>query len=259
MQNQFAMILAAMLGLTQCTEEFETEKAESEPTAELAGTWMEVRTTNDSDGNWESTWRSTVIVEKQGEQVIFRDCIDNTALTAEVVGQRVTLPSADYPVMQLRGGNRLVPVGNDSSVELRRLDASSQAVLADFFMDQPTANADWTSLCLQTLVSDTQPNQLGFRASNSLMGAVVGMTFTMADPIADGQYEYPDADNSISGTFAITGLADGTLSNPVGTVVISTGSTLELQADLDMDNSATGGDIGLSGLLRVNADWFEAN
>lgn len=260
MQNQFAMLLAAMFGLTQCTEKLEKENAEAEPTAELAGTWMEIRTTQDNAGAWQSTERKTIIITGQGASVQFFDCLDDTRLTANVVGTSVSLPSADYPRLQLEGGNRLVSFASvgTTQVELRRLSTSTQPVLASFAMSAPQPNSDWSRLCLQTFVSASEPDQLSVKASNDPMGAVVGVTFTMAESFVAGQFTYPHLDNDVSGTFAITGLATGDLSNPDGTLVISESDTLDLQADLTMDNSATGSGIGLSGLLQVGTNWLES-
>jgi hypothetical protein len=271
MQNQFALWLAAMFGLTQCTEELETQDTDPAPTIELAGTWMEVRTTFDTTNDervWSGTERKTIIVEKVGDGFRFRDCVEDTEVAATVDEEDVTLSSGDYPVLRLSEPDTLTAVENtgDTEVALYRLTTNTQAVVAQLDLSQPQAMNTWSQLCLGTVVAPAAENSLRFKAVNTvplLSGdVVVGMTFGFPQPVAPGTYDYPDPQSllTVTGVFSLPGETEaGILSEPDGTLEVSGSDPWTFDADLSMTNSLDAENpLTITGVLSVDPQWFEA-
>lgn len=267
MQNQFAVWLAAMFGFTQCSEVV-TEDT-TPPASDLVGTWVEVRTTltsADSNVDWVSTHRKTIIVEQIGETLRFRNCLDDTTAIATAVGDQVTLATGNYPVLQLSAPDTLTGAASvdNTTVSLRRVSESANAVLAPLELIQPQAMNTWTQVCLETLVADQLENRVGFKASNSLAGVTVGMTFVSLTPFAPQPYTYPapDGEHDASGVFVVPGSVpgtslSGTLSNPEGTVTVSATTNMEFSASLTMTSSPGDDTFPIDGLLEIDPEWFD--
>lgn len=269
MQNQFAVYMAAMFGFTSCSELVTDETNPELANEALVGTWVEVRTTRtsvDSDADWVSTHRKTIIVEKVGETLRFRNCIDDSSATATVSGDQVTLSSDRYPILNLSEPDVLsgaASVGN-TSVSLRRVSEYTSAVLASLELSDPREMKTWTQLCLETLVADQLENRVGFKASNSLAGVTVGMTFVSMTPFVADQYLYPapGGEHDASGAFVLPGSEPGTslsgnLSNPSGTVVVSATSSMVFNAALTMTASPGDEATNIGGLLEIDPEWFD--
>lgn len=262
MQNQFAVWLAAMFGFTQCTEVV-TEDTTPIPETELVGTWVETRVTRataDDSADWVSTHRKTIIVERVGDTLRFRNCLDDISATATVAGGQVTLTTGNYPTLQLSAPDTLTgaaKVGN-TEVSLSRVSEYANAVLAPLELIQPQAMNTWTQVCLETLVADQAENRLAFKARNALAGVTVGLTFTFASALQSDQYDYPDQQNEVAGIFAISGVGTGDLSEPRGSLVVSEDALVILQATLTMLNSLDSSDIPIDGVLNIDPEWFLA-
>lgn len=267
MQNQFAVWLAAMFGFTQCTEVV-TEDV-TIPASDLVGTWVEVRTSltsADSDADWVSTHRKTIIVEQVGETLRFRNCLDDTTATATVDGDQVVLSGGSYPVLKLSATDTLTGAAkvNNTAVSLRRVSENTHAVLAPLTLTQPQPMSTWTQVCLETLVADQLENRVGFKASNALVGVTVGMTFVSLTPFVADQYDFPaqGGTHNATGMFvlpdAVPGTSvSGTLSEPNGTVVVSATSNMEFNAALSMTASPGDDTIQIDGLLEIDPEWFD--
>lgn len=253
MQNQFALWLAIMFGFTSCTEEGEDNSRDPD----LVGTWMEVRTTQ-VGGDWLSTERSTVIVERDGDQLRFRNCLDNSSVQASVKNKTVTVEGNRYPDLNISEDTlTAVSTFNNTEVVLYRLDTTTSPVLASLSLQQPGELDMWTQLCLETRVSDNDGYRMAFKASNVLMDIMVTMDLqsdTPFDPSAT--FSYPDAQRTVSGSYTLPGGDIGTLTDPAGTLIISESSTRDFQADIVM-TSSHGGTIEISGLLSVEQQWFD--
>lgn len=270
MQNQFAVWLAAMFGFTSCSE-LEIEETDPAPTIELAGVWMEVRTTFNTTNDvreWSSTERKTIIVENVGDGFRFRDCLADTEITAAVDDENVTLSSGDYPVLRLSESDTLTAVENtgDTEVALYRLTTNSQAVVAQLELADPMEMSTWSQLCLETVVADAAENRLSFKAVSTVPGltgdVVVGMTFGFPTPVAGGLYEYPDPQSllTVTGIFSLPGQPEGTLSDPyVGsTLDVNESDPWTFQANLSLVNSLDPDNaVPIRGVLSVNPQWFE--
>lgn len=254
MQNQFALWLAIMFGFTSCAEETDTDDSTSGP--DLVGTWMEVRTTR-VDDDWLSTERSTIIVERDGDQLRFRNCVDDASATATLQDDTtVVINSNRYPDLRLSGADTLTATLDNTDVTLQRIDTATRPVLAALSLQQPGNLDVWTQLCLETRVSDDDGYRLAFRASNSLMGVMVAMDFESDVAFTQQTFGYPDAQRTVSGHFALEGQT-GTLSDPSGSLVISDSTTRDFQANLFMTSSDSS-TIEINGLLNVDPQWFEA-
>lgn len=256
MQNQFALWLAVMFGFTSCAEDADDSNGGREP--DLVGTWMEVRTTQ-SGNDWLSTERSTVIIERDGDQLRFRNCLDDASVTATAQNKTVIVNSTRYPELQLSDDDTLTAVTtvNNTEVALYRLDTTTSPVLADLSLQQPGDLDTWTQLCLETRVSDDDGYRLAFKASNSLMDIMVAMNFESETPFESAQFEYPDVQRPVTGQYALPGGDTGSLSDPDGTLVISESGTRDFQANIFMDSSH-GGTIEIDALLNIEQQWFDS-
>ena len=262
MQNSLLILVGTMFGLTQCAE-LPLDEETTVENVNVVGTWMEERITYDTAGDtrdWVSTHRRTIIVEMVDDSLQFRDCLDDTTVTATVEGDLVTLDSADYPVLQLNAEDTLEASESSDTdatvVTLHRFTTSTTTALASLSLTQPRPLSAWSQLCLDSVVAPASANQFSFKATNSLLGVTVGLTFDFAEPVTAMQYDYADIDNDVSGSFILPDIGAGTLSDPVGTVIVS--DTLDFQANLTMRNSLDDSDVQIEGLLNVNPDWFAA-
>lgn len=262
MQNSLLMMLGALFGLTQCAE-VQLDDTTTVEDVNVVGTWMEERTTYDTSGDtreWMSTHRKTIIVELVDNTLRFRNCLDDSAVTATVDGDQVTLDSADYPVMQLDATDTLVASESSDTAEtvvtLHRFTTSTSTALAQLSLSKPRPLSTWSQLCLDSVVAATDANQFSFKAINDLYGATVGLTFDFADRLAEIGYVYPNADNQISGSFILPDTGAGSLSNPVGSVTVSKSTTMDFMADLTMTSSLDDSAIQVVGTLNVDPDWF---
>lgn len=261
MQNQFAVWMAAMFGLTQCTEDLETEDTDPLPTSALVGTWMDVRTQYTSEGvdrDWVDTQRRTVIVELDGDILRFRNCLDGETVEVTVEGDTLTPADDSFPVLRLSGDDVLVPV-NDTGTTDVALYRQSSAVLADLALTEPREISVWTELCLETGVSAVGQSRLAFRATNVYVGATIGMEFESPFAFDAEQilsYGGEVDDGTVTGAYDVATIGAGTLSNPRGSLVVSESSTWDFTASLTMTSSQDGGDQPIEGVLNVEPQWF---
>lgn len=271
MQNQFAVYLAVMFGFTSCTETETDESTDGLNDTALVGTWVEVRTTyavveESSEPEWSSTHRKTIIVEREGDTLHFRNCLDGTSVTATLENAEVTLEGDDYPVLRLSGEDMLIAdedVG-DTEVTLTRFSASTNAVMASLNLTQPGNLSIWTQLCLETVVSDSDGYRMAFKATNSLLGVMVGMDFespTQFDVAQTIPYGGEGEADTVTGEYAVPDLGTGTLANPVGSLVASESTTWDFLADLTMVSTGdddSSGAVQITGTLNVDPEWFNA-
>lgn len=290
MKMQVAVALVAVLGLSGCggggggggsgepDRSGETPApAPSVTAAQLVGTWVQTNVnyadpTNQGALEWVKTRRQTIIVERVSGVLRFRDCISGVSLNANLSNNTITFPAQPGLTLNVADASNItttvIQAGAETDVTLQKVSSNTLAVLADIdatvdLAGQSVDRSQWNQVCVETIVDKYAADSVELKAAGSESGisGTVTLKFQTADHFTQGQYNYPSAGNSLTGTFSVNSLllnTSGALSNPSGSMILIQGGTTDMYFDVVMDSTSGAAPVvGIDGVANLEPFWFD--
>lgn len=223
------------------------------------GTWIR---TNDNyytaNGQTFKLRRQTIVVEQEGDQLRFTDCIEGTSAVATVDNNTVTFLSAGIPSLQVVNDATLQSTldfgGAKTDVVLTKVSDETEYRIAELDLEVrvPAVVSNWDQVCVETVLQGS--TLIKVKTVDNASAVSVGLNIVLSGAVSPGQYEFPSATQSLDGY--LNSVLDVTLFNPTGTLIVTQSSTTDFLLDVEFENDVDNTLVPVDGSIYFDPVWF---